>query len=78
MIKLFLLSHNLFFVFLPYLFKIKLLLALWTEVVEIFDNPLPDALLMEYMVARQHYCVFHIIIANCAGKIMKFIQILSF
>lgn len=46
--------------------------------VEIFDNPLPYALLMKYMITWQHNCIFHIIITNCAGKIMKFIQILSF
>lgn len=78
MIKVLPLFYNLFLVFLSYFFEIKLLLALGTEVIQIFDDPLPDAFLMEDMIARQHDCILHVIITNCAGEIMKFIQILSF
>ena len=76
-IKVFLLFHDLLLIFLIDFLEVKFLLALRTEVIQIFDDPLPDAFLVEYMIAGQHDCVLHVIVANCAGEIVKLIQIIS-
>lgn len=46
--------------------------------IQIFDNPLSDTFLMKDMSTRQQDRLFHIFIANSAGKIMELVQLLSF
>jgi hypothetical protein len=54
-----------------YLIEVKLLLAFGAEVIEVFDNPLPDTLLMKYVFTGQLNSLIHVIIADCAGQVMK-------
>lgn len=52
------------------------MLALGTEVVEVLDDPLPDALLVEDVPARQKNGLFHVFIADSASQIVELSQLL--
>jgi hypothetical protein len=53
------------------LIEIKLLFALWAKVIQILNNPLPNALLVEDVLAGKHYSVSHIVIADSTGEVVK-------
>lgn len=55
--------------------EVKFVLALGAEMIEVLDNPLPDALFMKDVLAREENCLLHVFITNCAGEVMKLIQL---
>jgi hypothetical protein len=58
-------------------FEVKFVFALRTEVVEILDDPLADALLVKDVFAGEQNSFGHILIANCAGEVVELVQLLS-
>lgn len=47
--------------------KIELPFTFGAEMIQILNNPLSNALFVEDMLAGQHYCISHVIIANSTG-----------
>jgi hypothetical protein len=55
--------------------EVELLLALGTEVVEVLDDPLADALLVEDVPAGEEDCVLHLLITDSAGEVVELLQL---
>jgi len=58
--------------------EVELSFALGAKVIQIFDDPLPDALLMEDVLAGQHHRLFHVVVAHRASEIVELLQLLPF
>lgn len=58
--------------------EVEFMLALGAEMVEILDDPLPNALLVEDVSAGQQHTFSHVLIANSASQIMEIVELISF
>jgi len=66
----------LLFFLLFFIIKIKLFFTLWTEMIGIFNDPLPKALIMEKMFAWQKCSFSHILKTYHTGIIMMLFNLL--
>lgn len=65
------------FVLLMQPIEIELALTFGTKMIEILYDPLPDAFFVEDMLAGQHNCFFHVLVADCTSQIVELLQLLS-
>lgn len=70
----------LFLLFIEFLnfIKVEFMLALWTKMVQIFYNPLSNALFMEDMLAWQQNSLFHILVTYSTSQVMELLKLFSF
>lgn len=58
--------------------EVELSFALGAKIIQIFDDPLSDALLMEDVLAGQHHRLFHVVVAHRASEIVELLQLFPF